>query len=149
VDSIRTATLGDADLISCLIQRTVRVSNAADYEPKVIDRICGNFTLEQVIEKMATRDVFVVCTGGRIVGTISLGGTKLHSLFVEPLLQRQGIGVRLVDHIETHAVAKGIQTLNVSSSITARPFYLRLGYLEQQFEPRPNGSTYRMSKALT
>jgi putative acetyltransferase len=146
--TIRPATLKDASIVSALIQQTVRQSNSPDYEPAVVELICANFKLEKVIEKMAERDVFVAIFEDKIVGTISLGGNKLHSLFVEPQLQKSGIGALLVAHLEIHATCKGIPTLRVSSSITARDFYQRLGYSQLGFENRPNGSTFAMSKEL-
>ena len=147
--TIRSATAVDAGAVARLIERAVRVSNAPDYEPAVIERIVANFTLERVAQKMTQRDVFVAHLGEALVGSVSLGGGKLHSLFVEPSRQGQGIGRRLVDHIESHAVACGIAELRVSSSITARAFYEKRGYRLLAFEPRQNGSTYLMTKRLT
>jgi GNAT superfamily N-acetyltransferase len=127
----------------------VQVSNAADYDPATIEAICKNFTLALVLEKMATRDVFVAYTpDGDMCGTISLGNRKLHSLFVDPDRQRGGIGRLLVTHLEQHARRSGLSELHLSSSLTARPFYARLGYRDIRFEPRPDGSTWLMMKAL-
>ena len=75
-------------------------------------------------------------TGPRIVGTIGLGGDKLRSLFVEPGLQGKGVGARLVAHLEAHARKAGVAELHLSSSITARGFYERLGYRLIRFDER-------------
>jgi hypothetical protein len=58
---IRPAVPGDASAMSALIQRTVRLSNAPDYDQPTIDLICLNFARERVLEKMAERDVFAHC----------------------------------------------------------------------------------------
>jgi putative acetyltransferase len=144
---IRPAVPGDASAMSALIQRTVRLSNAPDYDQPTIDLICLNFARERVLEKMAERDIFVALLGNEIVGTISLGKGKLHSLFVEPQHQHHGVGVRRA-YLEQHATTAGLSVLSLSSSITARPFYERLGYAIQKFEMRQDGSTYLMTKAL-
>jgi len=144
----RMATVADASAISALIVRTVRTTNAPDYEAKIIDLICANFTSEKVAGSMAKRDVFVCFMDDVLAGTISLGEDKLHSLFVEPKLQRRGIGARLVDHLERHAIGKGLSVLRLSSSITARAFYERLGYQLIKLEERPDGSTFLMRKVL-
>lgn len=147
--TIRRADAADAEFLSALIQRTVLVSNAADYDAATIAAICQNFTPALVLEKMATRDVFVAHSiDGDMCGTISLGNGKLHSLFVDPDRQREGIGRRLVVHLEQHARHGGLRELHLSSSLTARPFYARLGYQDIRFEPRPDGSTWLMMKAL-
>ena len=105
---IRSATDEDAAALSVLIQRSVRISNAADYDAATIDAICRNFTPALVLEKMAQRDVFVADVAGVPCGTISLGGGKLHSLFVDPPQQRLGIGRLLTVYLEDHARAKGM-----------------------------------------
>lgn len=146
--SIRTATDADAPAISALTERAIRTTNAADYRPSEIDRICAEHTTGQVLRKMAERDVFVAVVGGQIIGTVSLGGSKLHSLFVDPPFQGQRVGAALVSHIERYSAAREIATLWLSSSITARPFYDKLGYSAHEIEQRPFGSTIRMSKAI-
>ena len=97
---------------------------------------------------MAERDVFVCQMGERIVGTIALGGDRLRSLFVEPGLQQTGIGARLVAHLEAHALKVGVTELKLSSSLTARGFYERLGYRMVQPEQHDGVSTFLMAKML-
>lgn len=145
---IRRATTNDATALSTLIQDAVRKSNSRDYSQTIIDLICSNFTRNKVIEKMAERDVFVAFDDHEVVGTISLGQGKLHSMFVRPRRQGWGIGQSLVEYLERHAVDKGLSDLWLSSSITAKPFYLKLGYELVRFEERPDGSTFLMKKSL-
>lgn len=151
--AIRAATPDDAAALSALIWDCVRTSNAADYDAATIDAICANFTPDKVLEKMAVRDVFAAHAGDRLVGTVSLGNVdagsgKLHSLFVDPARQRGGIGRMLTLHLERHAIGRGLRELRLSSSLTARPFYVRLGYRALEFEPRPDGATWLMVKSL-
>ena len=162
---IRTALPDDAEALSALILRTIRTSNAADYPPEEIERICTNFTPDEVTAQIAARDVFISFAPGspqeppeaQPVGTVSLGVkpqpsgeevAKLHVLFIAPEWQGRGLGLQLVAHLEAHALSRGHRLLRVSSSLTARPFYQRLGYRELAFEPRDEGSTYLMEKAL-
>jgi N-acetylglutamate synthase-like GNAT family acetyltransferase len=146
--SIRAATTDDAIALSALIQDTVRTSNSREYDEATIELICANFTRARVIEKMAQRDVFVAVSDDGIVGTVSLGSGKLHSMFVAPRRQGEGIGRSLVKHLERHAVGSGLSELQLSSSITAKPFYEKFGYELIQFEERPDGSTFLMRKSL-
>jgi len=145
---IREAGVCDSSAISELIQRTVRVSNAGDYSSQTIEIICENFSPEKVVEKMRERDVFVCIQQERYVGTISLGDDKLHSLFVVPEFQGNGIGTHLVSYVESHAVKRDHTKLRVSSSLTAKAFYDRLGYDVLKFEEREDGSTFLMEKIL-
>jgi GNAT superfamily N-acetyltransferase len=146
--NIRAATTDDAAALSALIQGVVRTSNSRDYNPATIELICANFTHNKILSKMAQRDVFVAVHFSEIVGTVSLGNGKLHSMFVEPKRQGLGIGRRLVRHLERHAFNSGLSALQLSSSITAKPFYEKLGYQLVTFEERPGGSTFLMRKSL-
>jgi putative acetyltransferase len=146
--AIRPATPADVPAISDLIRQTVRQSNAGDYPADVVELIAANHVPDKVAQRLAERDVFVGLEGQRIVGTIGLGGDKLRSLFVEPGLQGKGVGARLVAHLEAHARKAGVTELLLSSSITARGFYERLGYRLIRFDEREDGSTFLMSKTL-
>lgn len=147
---IRAATPADAPAMSSLIRRTVSVSNTADYSPAVIEHLLEEFAPAKVAERMEGRDVFVLCVEESMVGTISLGlaAGKLHSMFVDPDRQKQGFGRQLVDHLEHHAASKGFQEIVVSSSLTARPFYEKLGYVSEAFEEKPGASTWFMRKQI-
>jgi putative acetyltransferase len=146
--SIRHAGADDVTAISALVQRTVRISNTRDYPAEAIDLIVANFAPDKLAKRMAERDVFVCQIGDRIIGTIALGGDRLRSLFVEPGLQQAGIGARLVAHLEAHALKVGVTELKLSSSLTARGFYERLGYRMVQPEEHDGVSTFLMAKTL-
>lgn len=147
---IRSASPADATTLSGVIHRAVRTSNSADYDPAVIELLCASFTPAKIIDQMSERDVFAAVLDEAIVGTVSFGKAKgrLNALFVDPQLHRQGVGARLVRHIEQHAAGAGIAVLWLSASITARPFYERLGYALHKFEERADGSSWLMSKSL-
>jgi putative acetyltransferase len=147
--TIRPATPADVAALSALIRRTVRLSNACDYAAPVVELICANYAPDKVAQRLAERDVFVCLEGQRIVGTIGLESDKLRSLFVERGVQGKGVGARLVAHLEAHARQAGVTELHLSSSLTARGFYERLGYRMIRFDERPDGSTFLMSKMLT
>ena len=72
--------------------------------------------------------MFVCLADGQLVGTASLDGATVRSVFVKPRLQGRGIGRALMDHIEALAAARGVGSLSVPASVTARQFYQRLGY---------------------
>jgi len=148
---IRKAEPAEAAIIGPLVQRAIRARNAADYEPAIIEMMCANFEPAKFLERMAERDVFAAVQDGTIIGTVSfsLPRAKLYSLFIEPSVQRGGIGRRLVHYIEQHAARLGCAELQLSAAITAKPFYDHLGYATIRFEERVNdGSTWLMSKRL-
>jgi GNAT superfamily N-acetyltransferase len=125
---IRRALDSDAEAISQLIVQTLRLSNAQDYPSAVIDRVAANFDAAGVRGLMASRQVFVALDGARVVGTASLAGDVVRSVFVLPERQGRGVGKALMRHVEGIARAGGMQQLRVPASLTAVPFYSTLGY---------------------
>lgn len=125
---IRRALDSEVGAISGLVVQTLRLSNARDYPPEVIDRVAANFDAAGVRELMATREVFVALDGARVVATASLAGDVLRSVFVLPEMQGRGLGKALMKHVEGVARAAGVQQLRVPASLTAVPFYSALGY---------------------
>lgn len=125
---IRRAVESDAEAISQLIVQTLRLSNAADYPPEVIDRVAANFDVAGVRALMASRAVFVALDEARVVATASLADDVVRSVFVLPEMQGRGLGKALMNHVEGVARTAGVQQLRVPASLTAVPFYVALGY---------------------
>jgi GNAT superfamily N-acetyltransferase len=125
---IRLATDRDAVDLSGLIVRTIRISNAADYPAHLIDRICDNFSPDRIASRFASRITILVVSATEIIGTASLDGRTVRSVFVDPDRQRDNVGRRLMTAIESMARDAGQNTLEVPSSLTAQGFYARLGY---------------------
>lgn len=125
---IRPATADDCAAISKIVVRTVQETNTKDYPPQVIAEVTANFSPERVAERLSGREVFVATERGMIVGTASLDGTTVRSVFVLPEFQKRGVGRALLDHIEDMARRRGIARLDVPASVSAEGFYQRIGY---------------------
>jgi len=117
--AIRPANSADADAISEVVVSTLRFTNAKDYSPEIIERVAGNFSPANVAALIARRDVFVAVKESRIVGTASLDGKVVRTVFVAPEYQGKGIGAALIRAIEQLARERRIETLVVPSSVTA------------------------------
>lgn len=145
---IRAADDRDAKAIAALIQRTLRVSNAADYAVDAIGRIHADYTPDRVLARIRARDVFVAELAETLVGTVGYGAGQLWGLFVAPEQQRLGIGRRLVAHIEDHARHRGARELGLAASLTGVDFYETLGYRRLGRHGTGNTGTWLMAKRL-
>ncbi|MBY5363684.1 GNAT family N-acetyltransferase [Rhizobium leguminosarum] len=125
---IRAANTDDASAISNVIAAALRESNAKDYSPTVIQRIERNFDPTAIVALINRRKVFVAVSARKVIGTASLDGDVIRTVFVSPAAQRQGVGTKLMAVIEELAREAGVGTLSVPSSVTAEQFYLGLGY---------------------
>ncbi|OLF54644.1 GNAT family N-acetyltransferase [Pseudomonas chlororaphis] len=125
---IRPAHEPDADAISRLIIATLHTSNAQDYPAAVIAQVQQNFSPQAVRQLLSKRQVFVAQAAGEIIGTASLDGHMVRSVFIAPEHQGQGIGRQLLAELERHALTTGATQLTVPSSLTAEGFYAKLGF---------------------
>jgi GNAT superfamily N-acetyltransferase len=93
-------------------------------------------------EQIAAGRVFVLEQDGAIAGFAAIlarddGDTDLDALFVEPGMQRRGIGRKLLDHCAEQARSMGSRALHVVGNIHAKAFYLTCGFtLVGTFETR-------------
>lgn len=125
---IRRATTDDAAQISRIVVAALRRSNSADYPAELIAQVERSFTPAAVIELLSRRSVFVASHDGQLVGTASLEGDVVRSVFVDPDCHGQGIGRLLMEAVHAFAMDVGLSLLHVPSSITAQGFYEALGY---------------------
>lgn len=146
--TIRQAGTGDAEAISAVILRALRETNAADYTPEIISTVAAGFSPEAITRLMAGRRVLVAVYADDVVGTASLDGAVVRSVFVSPDFQRRGIGVALMTAIEALARAMASPRLLVPSSVTAEGFYARLGFVALRDEWHGAERTIVMEKPL-
>lgn len=125
---IRHAGPDDAPAISEVILAALRETNARDYTPEIIARVGENFTPPRVVELIRTRKVLVALAGQRVIGTASLEGEWVRTVFVAPDAQGNGVGRRLMTEIEDLARHAGLAILRVPSTVTAERFYSKLGF---------------------
>lgn len=126
--TIRPALDDDAAGISAVILRALRETNAKDYTHEIIARVERSFSPDAVLALIAKRTVFVATIGSRVVGTASLDGSVVRTVFVAPDVQARGIGKLLMAEIERTARERNIPSLTVPSSVTAETFYAGLGF---------------------
>jgi len=147
--TIRPAREDDADAISGVILQALRETNAKDYTDEIIERIGLSFSPEAVRELIRKRTAFVAVDGNRIVGTASLDGSVVRTVFVAPDVQARGIGKLLMGEVERTARGRNIQALTVPSSITAESFYARLGFIAVRDSHHGDERTIIMERSLT
>lgn len=125
---VRLARESDAASISAVILAALRTTNAKDYPPSVIERVELSFSPAAVLIFLARRKVFVALTDDHLVGTASLDGSVVRSVFVAPTAQRRGVGKQLLNELERSAREMGVTSLSVPSTVTAERFYSTLGF---------------------
>ena len=146
--AIRRATADDSRAIHDIVLRALRETNARDYPASVIDRLVSTLP-EKVASTLDTSHAFVAIVDGKVVGTASLSGDTVKSVFVHPDHQRGGVATKLMGAVENAAFARSIRALTVQSSITAQPLYAMLGFSIVREEFYGEERTIIMSKAIS
>ena len=114
-------------LWNCLGNRDVTAENIGPYYEKV--SLDDNYK------------TFVAVTDGETVGFITVvqamsvgmpvGYLKINGLAVTPEMRNQGIGSRLLEHVEAYAKARGLSSIGLATGFKrkdAHRFYERHGY---------------------
>jgi len=111
------------------LQRRASLNNPGDREALLAHPDAIELPLEQIV----TAGVFVSESGGAITGFAAIlprpdGDTDLDGLFVDPVMQRHGIGRSLVEHCAEAARSRGSRALYVIGNPHAEHFYLSCGF---------------------
>lgn len=151
---IRLFRLEDAEQVAQLFHETVREVNCRDYSEKQVHAWAPDDIHFRNWEKTcAQRFTYVADQAGVIVGfgELEVNG-HISCFYCHKNYQRCGVGSQIYQAIEAKAIAFGLDDLVTEASITARPFFERMGFFllkEQQVLCRGEIFTnYAMKKSL-
>jgi putative acetyltransferase len=130
--TIRRASAEDAVDICRVHVSSIREVCAADYTPEQINTWAGGKTPEGYVRAMqAGEQMFVALLADEVVGFGSIDLTKstIQAVYVHPTALGKGAGKALLLALEETAKKANIEELNLPSSLTARGFYEKNGYI--------------------
>ncbi|GIE34876.1 GNAT family acetyltransferase [Actinoplanes italicus] len=145
---IRAFAGSDAEGVAELVAVCLRTVNSRDYPTETIERMCAYFVPDRFLRLAAQRQIFVAESDGEVIGTVSREGNKVFTMFVHPGHHGQGIGRRLMRHIEALAASDGFDHMETGASITAHDFYHRLGYVDVRTSETEFGLNYILRRRL-
>lgn len=132
---IRRFQDSDACEVSALIAKTLRTTNIVDYSAEYIENDVKALTPEYLIAQAAGRHSYTFIEDGVIVGCGTIGSywgkedeSSLFTIFVLPEYQGRGIGRRIIETLEQDEYFLRAKRIEIPASITATPFYRKMGY---------------------
>ncbi len=130
--SIRRFQPGDEEDCSEAAKMALINENSKDYPDFVISYMVSVFTPAKMLEISKER-IFIVpeiIIDGKkkVVGTATLIGNYVGSVFIHSSYIHKGIGKRLMHEIEKIARDQGHRKIELWASLTALVFYRKLGY---------------------
>ena len=148
--TIRRMEERDAEAVSALIRETMQISNSRDYPPELL----RGLPPEKVLERASWTHFYVVEEGEALVGCGAIGPywgsedeSSFFTIFVRPDHQGRGIGRKIVETLEADEFALRARRIEIPASITALPFYQKMGYHFKPGHEEPDEELiYRLEK---
>lgn len=140
--ALRPATIDDIALLWRLRTRAIAHGCPSHYSPEVLAVWLASPAPASMRWHIEHGAGLVALDDGRIAGYAVLDPLtgEVEAAFVDPLAQGRGIGRMLLDALEAHARAVGIERLFLSASLNALPFYGRAGFIALRGELYPHHS---------
>ena len=132
---IRRFQEGDAEAVSALLAVTLRTTNIKDYSSEYIENQIKTHQPQNILERASWTHFYVVCDTEKIVGCGAIGPywgktdeSSLFTIFVLPEYQGFGIGRKIIQTLEQDEYFLRAKRIEIPASITATPFYRKMGY---------------------
>jgi putative acetyltransferase len=126
---IRRATPADAEQITPVHVASIRTLCAKDYRQEQIDAWAGWKSPDKYRAAMAAGEVFFVAeVEGHVVGFAVLHDDEVKAVYIHPDHVGHGLGRRLLDAVEAEARNRGVERLQLTSTLTSVGFYAACGY---------------------
>jgi len=132
--TIRKATAQEAESACAVLVRSIKEICAPYYDndEEILDQWLENKTPANVrrwIESDRSYCVMAINAEGQVLGFASISGAEIMLNYVLPEVLHRGIGKRMLQALEAHAVVSGVDHIRLVSSIPAKAFYERNGYV--------------------
>lgn len=127
---LRNYKTEDCRTLAELFYETVHTVNARDYTKEQLAAwATGQVDLAGWNRRYQASDTLVAVECGIVIGFGNMEDDGyLDMLFVHKDRQGQGIGAQIVQALETRALSRGIYRFWAYASLTARPFFEKMGY---------------------
>lgn len=131
---VRRACPADAPAAVALLRRSITELCILDHrdEPATLAAWLANKTEERFLAWLADDDNHLVAAdqAGALlgVGLLRRGG-EINLCYLKPGEQRRGVGTAILTALEAKAREWGLSRLTLDSTLSARPFYERMGFL--------------------
>jgi GNAT superfamily N-acetyltransferase len=130
--TLRPARPGDSAEAARILTASITALCGADHgdDPEALANWVANKTPESVARMIATGGIRIAELDGSpaAVGAVDISEGTITLNYVDPAYRRRGLSTALLAAMEAELSAAGIVTARVTSTATARDFYLRHGW---------------------
>lgn len=133
--NIRRFETKDAEAVSSLVIKTLRISNVKDYPAELMEEVVKSQQPQNILERASWTHFYVVEDEDKIIGCGSIGPfwgkedeSGLFTIFVLPEYQGRGVGRLIMETLEKDEYFLRAKRIEIPSSITGCQFYRKFGY---------------------
>ncbi len=128
--TIRPFVTADAEPIARLFHETVREINIRDYSFSQVQAWApDDLNFRDWVQRNETRWIYVADDRGAIAGFCELEPSgHIDCFYCHKNYQGRGVGRQLYQALEAAAMNQSIHRLFVEASITAKPFFQKMGF---------------------
>ena len=133
--NIRRFKEADAEAVSAVVIKTIRISNVKDYPAELMEELVKSQQPQNIIERASWTHFYVVEYGDNIIGCGAIGPywgkedeSSLFTIFVLPEYQGKGVGRLIMETLENDEFFLRAKRIEIPSSITGCQFYRKFGY---------------------
>lgn len=130
--NIRNAETYDLERIKLIVSKTINAVYPRFYPKGAVDFFLSHHNSNNIAADINSKCVFAAEYDSIIVGTVTVHESEVCRLFVLTEYQGIGLGGKLLDFAE-QKIAKEHEQITLSSSLPAKPIYLKRGYKEIEF----------------
>jgi GNAT superfamily N-acetyltransferase len=125
---IRPAIDDDAERLSHMICENAQAILSPHYNNEQWTIFIKYYSPEVMCEKINTQYVFCAELNTQIVGTIALDKDFVVGFYTRLHYLNQGIGKKMMKHLEDFALVKGLHTIQLAASPEGLSFYYKNGW---------------------
>ncbi len=122
--------------VADMIERSVRFSQFAKFYPQLkIEHIVQKLNADAIKERASWTHFYVIEEKQKIIACGAIGPywdsqteSALFTIFVDSAYQGQGYGRKIIETLEADEYFERAQRIEVAASISALPFYRKMGY---------------------
>ena len=125
----------DAGAVSGMIAETLRKTNRKDYSEEYLEDIIRHLQPDDILVRAGWQHFYVAEEDACVIGCGAIGPywgkmdeSSLFTVFVHPDHQGRGIGRRIMETLERDAYFLRAKRVEIPASVSAAPFYLKMGY---------------------
>jgi len=130
---VRRARREDADAIGRVHVTAIRELCRNHYSPAEIEAWAAPREPEHYLEAIEHKEFYVADDDGVVgFGTLNPVGGEVEAIYVNPVVNRRGVGRELLCTLEGRARELGLKSLHLCASLNAVQFYERANFERQQ-----------------